>query len=497
MEPHGKNNNDVDDADVDDLMDAIFGDDDQPENDSKLDDDDEDLDNSESDEGDNDEQEDTDYNVAEIDPDSVDFEPLFQDHSSVPLNYHDVSHGNTEHHRLLNEKNGFVSISKCLEPDPKHSLKDQLQTCFRSVTKGITLRHLRPKSSKKHMKEETAYMLYVAVGMLAFIFYVLYSHMSEASDTLHINGKVVAKSLDGAFHHSATKIYVSHAPDDTPIPIEYDAYRDVDDLPLGIMDTPIYWHIPRSGGTTMKLIMSMCMGRVVACEQGAGHQLDERLEIISKAFGNFANVDTSTPLGIERAAEMGLIPARMVDVVITSHIRKASQLFDVHHKGRLFAMFRHPIDRIVSLYYFLKMPDQQAAVGLDVNDMSLEKFATDFSENWMVRSLVGAMVGPIDQSHLDVAKQILKKKFFIGLLEEKTESLRRIGTYFGWRLPSRVAQTCKNNMFYFEPQSKNLHPAVETTSEEYESVLAVNVYDIQLYEYAKFLFEAQAPLISK
>jgi hypothetical protein len=25
----------------------------------------------------------------------------------------------------------------------------------------------------------------------------------------------------------------------------------------------------------MKLILSMCMGRVVACEQGAGHQLDE------------------------------------------------------------------------------------------------------------------------------------------------------------------------------------------------------------------------------
>lgn len=194
---------------------------------------------------------------------------------------------------------------------------------------------------------------------------------------------------------------------------------------------------------------------------------------------------------------MGLIPARMVDVVLTPHIREAGQLFDAHHKGRLFAMFRDPIERIESLYYFLRMPDQEAAVGLSVNDMTLVQFASDFSENWMVRSLVGVMVGPIGQPHVDVAKQILKQKFLIGLLEEKTESLRRIEAYYGWRLPSRVSQTCKNNMFYFEPQSKNLHPATDRTSPEFAALFAVNVYDMQLYEYAKFLFEEQASLISK
>jgi hypothetical protein len=183
---------------------------------------------------------------------------------------------------------------------------------------------------------------------------------------------------------------------------------------------------------------------------------------------------------------MGLIPARMVDVVLTPHIREAGQLFDAHHKGRLFAMFRDPIERIESLYYFLRMPDQEAAVGLSVNDMTLVQFATDFSENWMVRSLVGVMVGPIGQPHVDVAKQILKQKFLIGLLEEKTESLRRIEAYYGWRLPSRVSQTCKN-----------LHPATDRTSPEFAALFAVNVYDMQLYEYAKFLFEEQASLISK
>jgi hypothetical protein len=115
-------------------------------------------------------------------------------------------------------------------------------------------------------------MRYVVLIMLAFIFYVLYSHMTEASASLTLDGNVVTKSV---FMSAPIKTYTSHAPDDTPIPEEYANYRDVDDLPIGIMDTPTYWHVPRSGGTTMKLIMSMCMGRVVACEQGAGHQLDE------------------------------------------------------------------------------------------------------------------------------------------------------------------------------------------------------------------------------
>mmetsp|Transcript_21554 Transcript_21554/g.49746 ORF Transcript_21554/g.49746 Transcript_21554/m.49746 type:complete len:187 (-) Transcript_21554:228-788(-) len=186
----------------------------------------------------------------------------------------------------------------------------------------------------------------------------------------------------------------------------------------------------------------------------------------------------------------------MVDVVLTPHVRDATKLFDGNHKGRLFALFRDPIQRVVSLYYFLRMPDQETSIGLNIKDMSLEDFAADVSENWMVRSLTNTMSGPLDDRHLNVAKEILRRKFLIGLLEQKTESLRRIQAYFGWNLPSRVSQTCKNNMYYFEPQSRNDHDPVKEGSKEYEILASRNKFDIALYEYAKGLFEEQKRLIA-
>jgi hypothetical protein len=105
------------------------------------------------------------------------------------------------------------------------------------------------------------------------------------------------------------------------------------------------------------------------------------------------------------------------------------------------------------------------------------------------------MSGPIGEGNLNVAKEIIRRKFLVGLLEDKTETLRRIEAYFGWKLPSRVSMTCKNNMFYFEPQSKNPHPPVKEDSREYQLLLNRNRYDIELYEYAKFLFAEQKSLV--
>ena len=436
--------------------------------------------------------------VDVIDPDAVDFTPFLINQSGTAINYHNESHMLTEHHEKLRRKkmelddlpyskqffnNSSASPSKH-SPTKAASFPSIItasRSCLRSLcTQCFGMFKRQCLANSQNPEDEPDRAKFLIFGMLLFLLYVFLRHSLPPP----LEGTEVAK-LDDIAENSL-------------LPNDFNqAYRNVDDLPIGMMDTPIYWHIPRSGGTTMKLIMSMCMGRVVACEQGAGHQLDEQLELINKPFGNFANVDTSTPMGLQRAAEIGLIPSRIVDVVLTPHVREAAKLFGTHHKGRLFALFRNPVERVVSLYYFLRMQDQEAVIGLNVREMSLEQFAADTSENWMVRSLTNAITGPLTEEHLVVAKEMLRTKFLIGLLDEKTESLRRIESYFGWNLPSKVSQTCKNNMFYFEPQSKNIHEPLDPESREYEVLAKRNQYDMDLYDYAVSLFESQSALVSK
>ena len=61
------------------------------------------------------------------------------------------------------------------------------------------------------------------------------------------------------------------------LPKTLDVMADVDDLPLELMDTAVFWHVPRSGGTTMKHVTATCLGRVVTTEVGGqeGHAMDE------------------------------------------------------------------------------------------------------------------------------------------------------------------------------------------------------------------------------
>ncbi len=237
----------------------------------------------------------------------------------------------------------------------------------------------------------------------------------------------------------------------------------------------------------------------------------QRLNVKTTKYGNFLNVDPSTPLGIEHASELGLIPSRMADVVITPHLFMSTKLFDAKHQGRLFTFFRHPIDRLVSLYYFLRVPEQgevgeiaSAAVASsssgvrDANNMTLEEFASSCTDNWHVRMLTNCLSGPVTIAHLDIAKEVVRTKFLIGLLEKKTESLRRIETYFGWKIPSKVGQTCKNDMFYFEPLGKNPHPPMDNESNEARIFLERNLLDLELYQYAKLLFSIdQKKMITK
>lgn len=212
--------------------------------------------------------------------------------------------------------------------------------------------------------------------------------------------------------------------------------------------------------------------------------------MIRLPHGMFLNVDTSTPSGLNHAKAMGLAQSKMADVIFTPYVPEAAILFDTNHRGRFFTMLRDPVDRMISLYYYKRLATWEQNYNPAIKQQTLAEFIQTYGENWMVRSLTGCMSGPLETIHLNTAKEILRRKFLIGILDEKTESLRRFEEYFGWKFPSPVAQTCKNSMFYFEWHSGNPHPKLEDEVVE-TKIRTLNKWDIDLYEYGKQLFDEQ------
>jgi hypothetical protein len=119
---------------------------------------------------------------------------------------------------------------------------------------------------------------------------------------------------------------------------------------------------------------------------------------------------------------------------------------------------------------------------------------------------------PLAQVDLDVAKEILRRKCIVGLLGEKGESMKRFEKFFGWdagasrdyidatelhaapgasRWKNAKDEECRDRLLYWGWINKNKHPTVEEGSGVYRLLESRNRYDIELYMYARQLFEEQ------
>lgn len=136
--------------------------------------------------------------------------------------------------------------------------------------------------------------------------------------------------------------------------------------PFSSTDIPIYFHVPKAGGSTIKDVVGSCLRMVMASEFGVtdGHDRDTEVAIVyPKVPGGtgtedrsaFVNVDTTTVAGIERAASMGFADSGLAGCVVTPFLYESNALFTETAQGRLFAVFRHPVDRAVSMFYYIQV----------------------------------------------------------------------------------------------------------------------------------------------
>jgi len=391
--------------------------------------------------------------VDTVDPDSVDFQPLFKSINGAAMTalHQDFQETGTQQPldpmsrfqggRSQSQENHYFSVdANTTDPnvaDPNtantktYSVLDPLlhfpSQCSHRFRKCISYSwSLEPFSQlSSGLSIKLMSILCTTVALVVFMNGALsnYFNISRPNFSSNNNGSTLTSSPQSTRlvpgRQTGVESVLSHQgislapPKGTKIPsIIGDVFADVSDLPMELMDTAIYWHIPRSAGTTMKHILATCLGRVVTTEIGGldGHQMDEKLQMIRLPHGVFLNVDTTTPSGLRHAHGMGLAQSKMADVIFTPYIHEAAVLFDSNHRGRFFTILREPVDRMISLYYYKRLATWEPNYNSAIKEQTLEDFTQTYGENWMVRTLTGSMSGPLQLVHLNVAKEILRRK---------------------------------------------------------------------------------------
>ena len=228
--------------------------------------------------------------------------------------------------------------------------------------------------------------------------------------------------------------------------------------------------------------------------------LQQTLKVLTFARQvSYVNVDTSSQQGIQRAKKLNLASSGLADVVISPLLHEAASLFTPTRRGRMFTIIRHPIERAVSLFYFIQ--DTQWKHPNTRNDQFADITIEDFykggfaENNWMTRFLTNELTkGELTEDDLNVAKEVLKRKCLIGLLEEKGETFERIEKYFGWKPKNSSEQECLEKKLEWAWPMKHRHYSVEEGTDAWYYISAQNKYDMQLYQYAKELFQHQEDL---
>lgn len=115
----------------------------------------------------------------------------------------------------------------------------------------------------------------------------------------------------------------------------------------------------------------------------------------------------------------------------------------------------------------------------------------------MTRLLSNKLENDLTEQHWEMAKEVLRKKCIIGLLEDKSESWDRFERFFRWKFPTRRQRECQERILHWAWSNKYSHPALEEGSTAWNSLLKRNEMDMKLYEYARLLYWEQGALFGE
>lgn len=264
------------------------------------------------------------------------------------------------------------------------------------------------------------------------------------------------------------------------------------------MDLPVFF---RTGAERdFEHLFHSCHRLITASEQGVtnGHESDQSIGVFDSVTENakqrFVNIDTSTQEGISRAIELGYATSGSLgQIVITPYIYETNSLLAPNPTlmGRYFGLFSHPVERIVHIYNKLKLTDPEVSI------MTFEQYAasTKLENNYLTRTLANLQIGELGEEHMQIAMEVIRRKFLVGLTKNRADSLVRFEQFFQWtfRMNPEEQQICISRIL--ENGVTDVVLPVQGST-EYQLIEFQNQFDLQLYAYIESLFIQQEQFVS-
>ena len=107
------------------------------------------------------------------------------------------------------------------------------------------------------------------------------------------------------------------------------------------------------------------------------------------------------------------------------------------------------------------------------------------------------MEGEITKEHLEMAKEILRRKFLVGFLDDGEETIYRVMKYYDWAFDNdetkRMQQEdCIRDLLKDKTNVNDVEYELPEWGSQANALIKWQTqFDIKLYEYAKELFDEQ------
>ena len=285
--------------------------------------------------------------------------------------------------------------------------------------------------------------------------------------------------------------------------------QDFNAAPRDEQDIPFFWVIPKSGTSSIKSILAKCLHLRMASSTKAIDYEEEakkgKIRVIdneSQQGGRFVNVDFGYLTGIHQAKQWKMASSGVVDVAVSSYLHEAVDTFTTSNSARVFTIFRHPVQRMVSDFYYQQIATWEKTYQVESKPTSLLDYAMDgryHVDNWVTRQIANVHSGPVTDEDYEYAKEFIHTKVLVLFLDEIDDSIERLLTYMNWKkfLDEKDINTetgkynCLDAFMHNTPSNQNPHSKIEEGSEEWVALEKINYYDIKLYSFSLELFHGE------